>query len=110
MISKDMYRLLKRFPRWPDNKPFDIIEKIPFMDKYLCLGLLMDAKQKGLVGCNGKEEENTAGYFLAEDGRAAIEEYKRQKGADNKATWALVIAGLSFLSSVAAVVVACFVQ
>ena len=105
MISKDMFRLLKRFPRWPDNKPFDIIEKIPFMDKYVCLGLLMDAKQKGLVGYNGKDEENTAGYFLTEDGRSAIEEYKRQIDSERKATWALIISGFSLIVAIVAIIV-----
>lgn len=110
MITKDMYRLLKRLPRWPRNKSFDEIEKMPFMDKFLRLGLLIDARKRGLVNCNGKEEDNTAGFYLSESGKEAIDEYKRQRVADSKATWALIISGLSFVVAIVAVVVSCVVK
>ena len=29
----------------------------------------MNAKERGLVGCNGKEEDNTAWFYLTEEGR-----------------------------------------
>ena len=109
MISKEMYRFLKRLPRWPRNKSIPEIEKTPFMDKYLRLGLMIEAKQRNLIGCNGKEEDNSAGFYLAESGQEAIEEYKRQIGADRKATWALIISALSLLASVAAIIISCIV-
>lgn len=105
MISKDMYRFLKRIPRWPRNKTFAQIDKMPFMDRFLRLGLLIEAKQRGFIGCNGKEEDNTAGFFLEEQGKEAVEEYKRQKGADVKATWALVLAAMSLGVSIVALFV-----
>jgi hypothetical protein len=105
MISKDMYRLLKKFPRWPNNKTFDELDKVIRRDDFVNFGLLMNAKERGLVGCNGKEEDNTAGFYLTEEGKEAIDEYVRQRSSDRKATWALIIAGLSFVASVVAIII-----
>ena len=102
MISRDMYRLLKRFPRWPNNKPLEGIGMFPLMDKYHRLGLIMDAKERGLIDCIGREGDNAAGFYLTEIGREAVEEYKRQSRADNKATWAIIIAALSLIVSIVA--------
>lgn len=110
MITKEMYQFLKQLPRWPENKSFDEIVTIRKKDKIAQLGMMMEARKRGLIGCNGKEEDNTEGYYLDECGQEAIDEYKRQIGSDRKATLALIISMLSFLASVAAVVVACFVQ
>ena len=105
MITKEMYRFLKQLPRWPENKSFDKIVTTPKTDKFVQLGMLVEARERGLVGCNGKEEDNTAGYYLAESGQEAIDEYKRQIGSNRKATWALIIAGLSFVVSIIALFV-----
>ena len=102
MISKKMYRFLKKLPRWPLNKSFDKIITESKRDKFTRLDLLVDAKSKGLVDCNGKEDKGTSGYYLTENGQEAIEAYKRELGASQKATWALVIAGLSFVVSIIA--------
>ena len=110
MISRDMYCLLKKLPRWPSNKTFEELDKVIRRDDFVSLGLLMNAKERGLIGCNGKEEDKTNGFYLTEEGKEALDEYTRQKSSDRKATWALVIAGLSFVASVAAVIVACGVQ
>lgn len=110
MISRDMYRLLKQFPQWPDNTTLERIGIFPLIDKYHRLGLLMEAKKRGLVGCNGKEEDNTAGFYLSESGREAIEEYKRQIRADSKATWAIIIAALSLIVSIVAILSARGIQ
>ena len=110
MISKEMYRLLKNIPRWPNNKTFGELDKILRRDDLVSFGLLMNAKERGLVGCNGKEEDKTRGFYLTEEGKEAIDEYARQKSSDRKATWALIIAGLSFVASVVAVIVAKGVQ
>jgi hypothetical protein len=103
MISRDMYRLLKRFPRWPRNKKFEEIGVFPLIGKYHRLGLAMHAKEQGLIGCNGKEENDTEGFYLTEIGEEAIEEYRRQRQADAKATWAIVISILSLAVSIAAI-------
>lgn len=105
MISRDMYRLLKKFPRWPSNKTFEELDKVIRRDDFVNFGLLMNAKERGLVGCNGKEADNTAGFYLTEEGKEAIDEYVRQRSSDRKATWALIIAGLSFFASVVAIII-----
>ena len=110
MISREMYRLLRKLPRWPSNKTFEELDKVIRRDDLVSFGLLMNAKERGLVGCNGKEEDKTRGFYLTEEGKEAIDEHKRQMRSDRKATWALIIAGLSLLASVAAVIVACGVQ
>lgn len=104
MISRDMYQLLKKFPRWPNNKTFDELDKVIRRDDFVNFGLLMTAKERGLIGCNGKED-NTAGFYLTEEGKEAIDEYVRQRSSDIKATWALILAGLSFVASVVAIII-----
>ena len=110
MISRDMYRLLKRFPNWPHNKAFEKIGIFPLMDKYHRLGLVMEAKSRGLIECNGREEDSSAGFYLTEAGRQTIEEYKRQTRADINATWALIIAILSLIASVVSIFLSQYVQ
>ena len=110
MISKDMYRLLKMLPRWPSNRTFEDLDKVIRRDDLVSFGLLMNAQERGLVRCNGKEEDNTRGFYLTEEGKEAIDEYTRQRSSDRKSTWALIIAGLSLVTSVIAVIVACVVQ
>lgn len=110
MITKEMYQFLKQLPRWPENKSFDEIVTIRKKDKIAQLGMMMEARKRGLIGCNGKEEDNTAGYYLDECGQEAIDEYKRQLGADRKATWAIIISGLSLVVAIVAIVVSCVVQ
>ena len=110
MISKDMYRLLRILPRWPSNKSFEELEGFIRRDDFVSFGLLMNAKERGLVNCNGKEEDKTIGFYLTEEGKEAVDEYARQRRSDRKATWALIIAGLSMAASIAAVIVACGVQ
>ena len=49
-------------------------------------------------------------FSLTEEGQVAIEEYEGKKYNTKLSVWALIIAGLSFLASVAAVIVACIVK
>ena len=100
MITKDMYRLLKRLPRWPANKNREQIDRIVVIDKFLKLHLIMSGIEKGYIGSNGKEE--TAGFYLTECGKEAVEEYQRAQKATSRSTCALVISLLSLLVSVVA--------
>ena len=96
MISRDMCRLLKRIPRWPENKPFDKITKIPFMRKYRPLHLLIEAKKRNYVGCNGSEEHNDEGFYLTEKGKEAIDEYRQQQRS-NRISWIALAVSLGSL-------------
>lgn len=101
MISKDMYRVLKRIPRQPDNVQIEQLQKASSMDRKLLIGLLRDAHKQGIVGCSGTFENKNVGYYLSESGRVAIDEYKGKRRTERRATWALIISILSFLVSVA---------
>jgi hypothetical protein len=70
----------------------------------------IDCRYVVFSGRNAVSDLSRSSFYLTEEGQIALEEYKRQLGADRKATWALIISVLSFLASVAAVVVACLVQ
>ena len=99
MISRDMYRFLKKVPRWPYNKSIEKVKGIPFMNKFLKLHLLMSAVQKDYVGSNGEGEKS--GFYLTESGREAIEEYKRSVVSIQISKIALVLSILGFLMSLA---------
>ena len=76
------------------------------------LGVSLRRMEKaGLITRTPDEKDSRYNMvYLTEEGKEAIDEYKRQMRSDQKATWALIIAGLSLLASVAAVIVACGVQ
>ena len=93
MISRDMYRMLKEIPRWPDNKPFD---EIANMDRYLRLHLLIATKESGYVGSNGSEERGDEGFYLSEKGKEAIDEYRQQKMV-NRISWIAIALSLGSL-------------
>lgn len=95
MISKDMYRFLKKIPLWPHNKSQTELDKIPFMDKYLKLHLQINAIEQGFVGSNGKD--SNSGFYLTEKGHEAIGEYRTQKFSDTRSWIAIIISLVSLL-------------
>ena len=99
MISRNMCRFLKKVPLWPDNKSYKKLEKSICMRKYLKLHLLMNAKEQGYVGVNGKGENE--GFYLSEKGREAIEEYNRSKTSTRLSIIAIIVSVLSFIVSAA---------
>ena len=101
MISRDMYRLLNRLPRWPSNKSFEELDKVLRKDDFAGLGLLMNAKERGLVGCNGKEEDKTNGFYLTEEGKEAIDEYARGQSASRLSKIAILLSIAGLLISLA---------
>jgi hypothetical protein len=47
---------------------------------------------------------STSPFYLTEAGQVAIEEFENYKSSSKKATWAIIIAGLSFIASVVAII------
>ena len=113
MISKQMYKILKKIPRHPKRMTFKEISDKKFMDISLLWSLLeeaIDCRYIVFSGRNAVSDLSRSSFYLTEEGQIAIEEYKRQLGADRKATWALIISALSFIASVVAIVLSCVVQ
>lgn len=111
MISKDMYRVLKRVPR----SPKDTTSLKLLAEKTLEVNLLFEVLQDAM-GCkyimytepprrNLHYSLENSTFCLTEAGQIQIEEYENKKGSSTKSTWALIISGLSFLASAIAVVV-----
>jgi hypothetical protein len=106
MISKQMYKVLKRIPHAPYTTTFSDMAKKKRLDINLLKALLNDAKQSNYIAFDFPNRPYydilKNNFALTEDGQEAIEEYKRQIGTGRKATWALIIAGLSFVVAVIA--------
>ena len=111
MISNDMYKVLKRVPRYPKDTTSSKLLERKTLKVDLLFEILQDAKACKYIMYTERPRRNlyysleNSPFCLTEAGKIQIEEYKNQKGSSAKATWALIIAGLSFLSSAVAVVV-----
>ncbi len=117
MISKDMYKVLKKVPRFPkDTTSLKLLAK-----KTLEVNLLFDILNDALTcryivytkpnNRNSHYTLESSSFSLTESGQLQIEEYETKKGSSVKSTWALIIAGLSFIASVVAIVLSiCGVQ
>ena len=105
MISKQMYKVLKKIPRHPQRMTFKEISDKKLMDISLLWSLIeeaIDCQYIAFSGRNAVSDLSRSSFYLTEEGQIALEEYKRQLGADRKATWALIIAGLSFVVAIIA--------
>lgn len=110
MISKKMYKVLKKVPHLPETTNFIEMSKKKLVDISLLKNLLKDAKDKNYIATLEHTvfiDITSSSFGLTELGQTSIEEYKGQKDTEVRANWALVIAGLSFIASVVAIVVSC---
>lgn len=108
MISKQMYKILKKIPRHPQRMTFKEISDKKLLDISLLWSLLeeaIDCRYIVFSGRNAVSDLSRSSFYLTEEGQIALEEYKRQLGSDRKATWALIIAGLSFIVAIIALFV-----
>ena len=108
MISKKMYKVLKKTPRHPQRITFKEISDKKLMDISLLWSLIeeaIDCQYIAFSGRNAVSDLSRSSFYLTEEGQIALEEYKRQLGSDRKATWALIIAGLSFIVAIIALFV-----
>ena len=113
MISKQMHKLLAEIPHAPTPITFKELSDKNLMNINLLSDLVKEAKTKKYIAFNVHNPYNdlhTSKFSLTEEGQVAIEEYEGKKYNTKLSVWALIIAGLSFLASVAAVIVACIVK
>ena len=103
MISRDMYRLLKRIPRWPKNKTLKELRKTWFMDDMLVANLLDEAVSRGYVVTTGKDPAEIFKWrhHLSEEGREAMEEYSRSQSSSRLSKIAIVLSVIGLLISIA---------
>lgn len=117
MITKDMYRVLKNIPRSPkETNSLKLLAK-KTVEENLLFDILLDALNCRFIMYTERPRRDLhyslekSSFCLTEAGQLQIEEYENQRGSSTKATWALIIAGLSFLASVIAIVLSiCGVQ
>ena len=113
MISKQMYTILKEIPHSPSAITFSDMDAKKIVDINLLKDLLNDAHNNKHIAFSVHMPYNDilkSKFALTEEGQVAIEEYEGTTYNTKLSTWALIISGLSFLASVAAVIVACIVK
>lgn len=113
MISKQMHKLLIEIPHSPTPITFKELSDKNLMNINLLSDLVKEAKASKYIAFNAYNPYNdlhTSKFCLTEEGQVAIEEFEGTKYNTTLSIWAIVISGLSFLASVAAVVVACIVK
>ena len=113
MISKNMNKLLKHIPHSPERITLRELYKKKLFDADLQSNLMEEARECHYIICASHKPHKDyleTTYCLTEAGQIELEEFKGHKSASAKATWALIISGLSFAASVVAIIVSCVVQ
>lgn len=109
MISKQMYEILKEIPHSPTTTTFTDIENKKIVDINLLKDLLTNAIDEKYIAFsfrnNPYNDVLKSNFSLTELGQIAIEEYKGTKFNSKLSTWALIVAGLSFIVSIIALFV-----
>lgn len=106
MISKEMYRLLKNIPRWPQNKTYKELKDLNFLDDLRVGDLLDEATNRGYIVRISRSAVDISNFrfYLAEEGQEAIEDYQRQRHSSAKATWAIILSAMSLVVSIIAII------
>ena len=113
MISKTMYKLLRKIPHSPSGTTFADLANKNIMDINLLNDLLKDANNNNYIAFSAHMPYNDlkrSKFCLTETGQVAIEEYEGTTYNTKLSTWAIVISALSFVASVVAIVVSCVPQ
>ena len=108
MISKQMYKLLKQIPHSPTETTFADMDSKKIMDINLLKDLLKDASNNKYIAFAVHMPYNDilrSKFCLTEDGQIAIEEFEGTRYNSALSTWAIIIAGLSFVVSIIALFV-----
>ena len=109
MISKQMYNVLKEIPHSPSTITFSDMENKKIVEINLLKDLLSDALDNKYIGFpfrnNPYNDILKSKFSLTELGQIAIEEYKGTSYNSKLSTWALIVAGLSFIVSIIALFV-----
>ena len=110
MISKDMYKVIKRIPRFPKDTTSLKLLKGKKFEVDLLFDILLDALNcRYIVYTKSNNSSNhytleKSSFSLTEAGQLQIEEYKNKKSSSTKATWAIIISILSLIISAIAII------
>ncbi len=114
MITKEMYKVLKKVPRSPkETNSLKLLAKKIF-EVNLLFDILQDALNCRFIMYTEHPRRDLhyslekSSFCLTEAGQLQIEEYENQRGSSAKTTWALIISGLSFVASVVAILLSLF--
>ena len=114
MISKNMYKVLKKIPRSPQKTSYTKLLKRKKFNADLLIDILRNAEGNRYIyyADFGKYSNITnSNFYITEKGIISIEEYEREKNSSAKSTWAIIISALSFISSIVAIILSiCGVQ
>ena len=107
MISKKNYIVLRKIPQFPETTTLVELQKSKAIkwrriNVSLLAWIVEESMDNGLIAHKGRSapyEVTSWKFYRTEAGQIALEEYKRSCSASVKSTWALIIAGLSFLVS-----------
>lgn len=108
MISKQMHKLLTEIPHSPTPITFKELSDKNLMNINLLSDLVKEAKASKYIAFNAHNPYNdlhTSKFCLTEEGQVAIEEFEGTKYNTRLSTWALIIAGLSFVVAIIALFV-----
>ena len=109
MISKQMYRLLTEIPHSPITTSFQEIADKQILDISLLKNLLNNTVENKYIAYPSRvspyNDILTTNFSLTESGQIAIEEYRGTRYNSKLSTWAIIIAGLSFVVSIIALFV-----
>lgn len=113
MISKNMYTVLKKIPCYPQQITLEELREKKILNVLLLEDILNQAsinKYISFVEFSTHKEIFENPFCLTEAGQIEIEEYTREKQSSVKATWALILSGISIIVSIVAVIISCSVQ
>ena len=109
MISKQMYKILKNIPHSPITTTFKDLEGKKLADINLLKDLLSNALSNKYIAFSFRNNPYNdilkSNFSLTEDGQIAVEEYEGTKYNTKLSTWAIIIAGFSFVVSIIALFV-----
>ena len=109
MITKQMYKILKEIPHSPSTTTFADMENKKIADINLLKDLLSNALENKYIAFSFRNNPYNdilkSKFALTELGQIAIEEYIGTKYNSKLSTWALIVAGLSFVVSIIALFV-----
>ena len=109
MISKQMYKVLKKIPHAPSTTTMNDLHNLHIVDINILKNLLNNAIDNKYITFstrgNPYNDISQNKISLTEAGQVAIEEFKGTKYNTKLSTWAIIIAGLSFIVSIIALFV-----
>lgn len=117
MISKNMYKVLKQIPRFPNDTNTQKLLSKKTIEIDLLFEILNDAlNSRYIIYTQSNNSKNyysleRSSFSITEAGQIELEEYESKQNSSTKSTWAIIISALSFIASIVAIILSiCGVQ